>query len=257
MLGIGVAEDISNLSLTTFQVGARLGWLDDDRVREAKARGVWVGESGFANRDGRVIPVSQQILAHRSESGPIEYLSVVARDISEQKNIEAAALENLAKYQQLVEAISDWVWEADIEGRYVYSSPKVQDILGYAPEEIVGQTFAHIMPPVEVGRVRSLVKEAAAAGRACLRLETHYLHQGGNLVLLETNLIFNRGSDGRVLGLRGVDRDITERYRAEQQLRQLSQAVEQSPDSVMITDPTGRIQYRQPQVYRGLWLYCG
>ncbi|MDP6346442.1 MAG: PAS domain S-box protein, partial [Alphaproteobacteria bacterium] len=53
---------------------------------------------------------------------------------------------------------------------------------------------------------------------------------------------------GRVIGLSTSSRDITEAKRAEVRLRQLSRAVEQGPGMVMITDPSGVIEYVNPKV---------
>jgi PAS domain S-box-containing protein len=95
--------------------------------------------------------------------------------------------------------------------------------------------------------VKSAIAAAAREQQQFARLETHYLHRSGDLVLLETSLMIVYDRAGCVSGLRGVDRDITERRRDEQRLRQLFQAVEQSPDSVIITDPSGRIEYVNPK----------
>jgi PAS domain S-box-containing protein len=60
-----------------------------------------------------------------------------------------------------------------------------------------------------------------------------------------TKVALNDGS-GKLIGLVGISRDITEEKRIERQLRQLSTAVEQSPASILITDPRGRIEYVNP-----------
>ena len=53
------------------------------------------------------------------------------------------------RFRTLVETTSDWIWEVDANGVYTYASPKVQDLLGYAPEEVVGKTPFDFMPPDE------------------------------------------------------------------------------------------------------------
>ena len=50
------------------------------------------------------------------------------------------------KYRSLVEVTSDWIWEVDRDARYVYSSPKVQEILGYRSEELIGMRPFELMP---------------------------------------------------------------------------------------------------------------
>ena len=53
------------------------------------------------------------------------------------------------RFRSLVETTSDWVWEIDRSGAYTYASPKVGELLGYAPEEIIGKTPFDLMPPDE------------------------------------------------------------------------------------------------------------
>ena len=56
-------------------------------------------------------------------------------------------------YQELVENLSDWVWEVDTNGVYIYCSPKVTDFLGFEVEEVVGKTPFHFMSEEEALRV--------------------------------------------------------------------------------------------------------
>lgn len=51
------------------------------------------------------------------------------------------------RYRNLIETSSDWIWESDSDGRYTYSSPRVKDLLGYLPEEIINKTLMDIVSP--------------------------------------------------------------------------------------------------------------
>jgi len=53
----------------------------------------------------------------------------------------------------LVEVTSDWIWAVDKDAVYTYSSPKIRDLLGYEPEEIIGKTPFDLMPADEAERV--------------------------------------------------------------------------------------------------------
>lgn len=66
--------------------------LREHAVPIARREGVWSGESAFFSKDGQEQPVSQVILAHRSEEGVVDYFSTVARDISKRKQLEAKLL---------------------------------------------------------------------------------------------------------------------------------------------------------------------
>lgn len=64
--------------------------------------GVWSGETAFLDRAGQEIPVSQVILAHRTEHGEVAFLSTIARDISHQK-AQIATLEHRATHDPLTD----------------------------------------------------------------------------------------------------------------------------------------------------------
>ncbi len=104
-----------------------LDWADDQRLEEvmmpavhpewaadivryegipvALAEGSWQGETALLRRDGTEIPVSQVILAHKSETGSVEFLSTVMRDISERKQTEARVRQSLAEKEVLLKEV--------------------------------------------------------------------------------------------------------------------------------------------------------
>jgi len=117
------------------------------------------------------------------------------------------------RFRNLVETTSDWVWEVDEGCVYTYVSPRVRDILGYDPGEILGKRPFDLMPPAEATRVAELFEPIAAARVPFHTLENVNLHRDGRLVVLETNGVPFFDSDGEFRGYRGIDRDITERKR--------------------------------------------
>jgi PAS domain-containing protein len=70
------------------------------------------------------------------------------RKITEHKLAKKELRRSKERFQLLVESSSDWwIWEVDRNGMYTYVSPKVEDMLGYKPEEVVGKTPFDLMPP--------------------------------------------------------------------------------------------------------------
>ncbi len=128
--------------------------------------------------------------------------------------------ESEQRYRSLVETTSDWVWEIDPDGRFTYCSPKVTDLLGYAPDETVGKTPLDLMPPEEVERLSDGFAELLAATRPFAVLEATFSHQDGRLVVIEASGVPILDAAGNCLGYHGISRDITERKRAEEALRE-------------------------------------
>jgi diguanylate cyclase (GGDEF)-like protein/PAS domain S-box-containing protein len=126
------------------------------------------------------------------------------------------------QYRNLVERINDWVWAVDAQGLYTYASPRVFDLLGYTPEEVIGKTPFSFMPPEEAERVGKLFAAISSKKETIYSLENVILHKDGQRVVMETRGEPILDENGELVGYRGIDRDITRRKLAEDKLRELS-----------------------------------
>ena len=168
----------------------------------------------------------------------------LAHEIAERHHVEQALRESTERFRAMVEVTSDWVWEIDVEHRYIYSSPKVADLLGYSPHEIIGRTPFELMPPLEAERVARLFAEIAATHRPMQCMENLNQHRDGRLVTLETSAVPMFDTAGAFRGYRGIDRDITERKAAERGLlaseRGLRQIIDLVPHRIFVKDADSR-----------------
>ncbi len=124
------------------------------------------------------------------------------------------------RFRSLVETTSDWVWETDPNGVYTYASPRIRELLGYEPEEVIGKTPFDLMPSDEAQRISAVFWETLKAQKFFERLENTVRCKDGRLVVLETNGAPFFDANGEFAGHRGIDRDITKRKRAEELLKQ-------------------------------------
>ncbi len=154
-------------------------------------------------------------------------ISVYFLVITEQKQAAELLLESKLKYQNLVESTSDWVWEVDEAGRYTYVSPRVKDLLGYEPEEIMHKTPFDLMPPEEAKRIKEIFITAVTQQEPINSLENTNLHKDGHPVVLETSGVPIFDTQGKVCGYRGIDRDITERKKMENKLLEETKKLEE------------------------------
>jgi len=201
----------------------------------------------------RYIQDGQEAIVHtvkmrvRDAQGDVVGILGIFWDITEHKRAEEALRESEQRFRSLVETSSDWVWEVDRNGIYTYASPKVKDLLGYEPAEIIGKTPFDLMPPDEAERVAGLFKDIAEARKSFDRLENTNLHKDGGLVVLETSGVPILGEGENLLGYRGIDRDITERKKAEAALRESEEKfrtfMETASDLMNITDKDGYFTY--------------
>ena len=201
----------------------------------------------FRGKNGRYYVISASPVTNKDGSvSAVETIVDVTERVHREEEIEHSEKSIGAsekKFRDLVEASSDWIWEVDLNGIYTYASPKVRDLLGYGPEEIIGMTPLDLMAQSEVERVGAIFREIMAAKRSFERLENVNVHKDGRPVTLETSGVPILDADGNLLGYRGIDRDISERKKAEEKLRQFSFIVEGSHDAVIMTDTERKILY--------------
>jgi len=144
------------------------------------------------------------------------------------------------KYQSLVEATPDWIWEVDREEVYTYVSPKVMDLLGYQVSEVLGKTPFDLMPEEEAARIHRIFAEKKVEKEPFYGLENINRHKDGHLVVLETSGVPVFDDNEQFQGYRGIDRDITNRKKAEEALRESEKKyktlVENIPQKIFFKD---------------------
>jgi formate hydrogenlyase transcriptional activator len=141
--------------------------------------------------------------------------------------------ESVLRFRQVAEVTNDFIWEVDAEGLYTYTSPSVQKILGYAPEELVGKMhFYDLFAP----DVREDLKAAAFEGFAARRpLKDFYnlnVGKNGRTVHLETGGVPLLDASGNLAGYRGADTDVTARKEAEGRLRHAYEELKELRDQL-------------------------
>lgn len=141
------------------------------------------------------------------------------RDVTEREAMAEAIRVSEEKFRSLVEATTDFIWAIDATGQYTYASPAIRGLLGFEPEEVVGKTPYDFMPPGEAGRVASLFAHVMADRVPFSMLESRVLRKDGGEIVVETSGVPVFDGAGVFCGYRGIDRDITKRKVAEQQLQ--------------------------------------
>jgi two-component system sensor histidine kinase/response regulator len=150
-------------------------------------------------------------------------------------------LQALQLLDAIVDSSSDVVFAKDLQGRYIMFNREAALLLGRAQADVLGRTAADIFPADMAARLTERDLAVLQANKV-LRGEDEYAGRDGVRTFLCTTGPLH-DAEGRVVGLYGMAHDITERKQSELQLHKLSLAVEQSPESIVITDLKGRIEY--------------
>ncbi len=163
------------------------------------------------------ISVNTQPLFRLSEKKPYALVTSFT-DITEKKLAEIGLRESEARFRNLLETSSDWVWQVNEQGLYTYVSPQITNILGYQPEEVLGKTLFRFMPPEKAEEFRIIFNRILAEGETIRNLENINLHKDGYEVVLETSAVPIFDEVGNLIGYSGINRDIRNRKRLELEL---------------------------------------
>ena len=179
------------------------------------------------------------------EQGAVQRVVTVLYDITDVSRAGEALHRSEERFRALVETTSDWVWETDADGVYTYASPRVRDLLGYEPEDVVGRTPFDLMPPEEAARVAGVFWEKVRAREPVVSIRNTNLHRDERVVVLETNATPVLDDYGALVGYRGSDRDITARQQAEVGLKRsislLRATLDSTGDGILVVNSAGAI----------------
>ena len=146
-------------------------------------------------------------------------LSII-RDISERKRAEDALRRSEAHLRTLIDTIPDLVWLKDPEGVYLSCNRRFESFFGAAVKDIIGKTDYDFTDAEQADSFRRHDQVAMAAAAPTVNEETIVFAEDGHKEVLETIKTPVHDSDGRLIGILGVGRDITERKQAEDALRE-------------------------------------
>jgi diguanylate cyclase (GGDEF)-like protein/PAS domain S-box-containing protein len=151
-----------------------------------------------------------------------ERLLTSVMDITDLKRIERQLQASERRFRDFAEAAGEYVWETDVDGRYTYLSRRVEQVLGYAREEMYGRKPTEFMPPDEAEQLQVELGETIAKGEPFRNIELRSLTRSGSLVWQLVSGVPIRDELGLVRGYRGTAMEITERKRAERRIEELA-----------------------------------
>ena len=171
----------------------------------------------------------------------------VGKDITAQREMEKAILRSEQRFKDITLSMGDWIWEVDTEGVYTFLAGKVDEVLGYPTEDVLGKTPFDFMPEDEAQRIRAVFTELIKDRRPIQDLENKNITKDGRQVLRLTNGFPFYDENGDFLGYRGVDKDITEKKslehaleHSEEKFRQIS---DNANDAIILIDNNDLITF--------------
>ncbi len=173
----------------------------------------------------------------------------IGQDVTERKRVaeKLAQSENTAR--DILENSGDLIQSVNAEGRFEYVNHTWLEILGYTAQEMRQMTFLDILRPDQVEHCKKIFA-ALHRGEAFPHIETVFRSKDGRDIFVEGSTSSNY-RDGRFISSRGFFRDVTERKRAGEALRENEERtrliVERAYDAFIAINADGRITDWNPQ----------
>jgi PAS domain S-box-containing protein len=191
--------------------------------------------------DGHVFPIEASISRVDFQGG--KFHTIVIRDITARVQAEEALRASEALYRNLVETTPDAIVVTDPEARIVRVNRQAVRTFGYdSPEQLIGSNGLQFVVSEEQPLARASLDQALARGRV-ENVEITLLRRDGSRFPAEASGVAIADQAGQPQALLVVVRDVSERRRVDQRVRELAAAVEKCHDAILIRDMDDRIAF--------------
>ncbi|MFW9968772.1 MAG: PAS domain S-box protein [Candidatus Odinarchaeota archaeon] len=155
------------------------------------------------------------------------YFAVTVTDITDIKVTEQKLKDSEKRYRLISEASNTVVWTSDMNLNLTYVSSNSPQILGYTAEEAISLPLHSVLTPESLKKTAKIFKEELRLERKknkdLTRSRTfgiNQFHKNGSIIPVEITFTFIRDQDGKINGILGISRDISERKKAEIKLKE-------------------------------------
>jgi diguanylate cyclase (GGDEF)-like protein/PAS domain S-box-containing protein len=234
---------------------------DRDRVLEAYHH-FTVQQGRPYDVEYRVVrPDDSQIWVHArgfpvvSPQGAVERIVGIAFDITDIKEAQGEVERLRQNLAMILDSAGEGIYGLDLDGRTTFVNPTAAAMLGWQPHELIGNSqhdlTHHTKPdgsplPGEECRIYRSIHD----GQVRQVDDEVFWRKDGVSFPVEYTATPVKDPQGQIVGAMVVFRDVSERRRAQEELRKLSLAVDQAQDWIVITDPHGGITYANQAVSR-------
>ncbi len=123
------------------------------------------------------------------------------------------------RYRSLAENSADWIWVMNLDGQLIYSNERCRNVTGLSPAEICQTPLDALYHPDDRNMVRDIIRQAQNSRQGWNNLLHRFQRTDGTYRHLESNASALFDDAGELIGFTGVDRDVTDRLLAENELK--------------------------------------
>lgn len=213
-----------------------------DHLRLACEKGHHHWMARHARKDGSTFPVVAEASAVKGESGPVLYRFARVQDVTARTRTEQALWESERLHRAILQTAMDGFCMIAEDGRVLEVNEAFCRMSGYSEAELLAMRITDLEALETADETALHLEQIRMHGQA--RFESRHRRKDGSVFDLEVSAQHRPADGARFVAFL---RDITDRKRAESELRILSRAMEQSPASILITDRAGNIEYVNPR----------
>lgn len=188
-------------------------------------------EAKHINADGTLIYVDFKLYPVRNEFDQVAWLVAEGRDISAHRALERKLASERAILRTLIDSIPDLIFYKDCNSVYLGCNKAVEKFLGRPESQIVGRTDFYFQDNETAAGFRA-TDQQVLAGAGPILAEHWVRYPDGSRVLFETLKAPIRSTDGKLLGVMGVARNISESHRISEALRKSEERYRQLFENV-------------------------
>jgi diguanylate cyclase (GGDEF)-like protein/PAS domain S-box-containing protein len=191
----------------------------DPHIFGGRGAYLWITASPLYDGDGKRV-------------GAIESV----RDITESKRAQNEIARAYGESRAITQAVRDTLYMIDLEGHLLWWNKHMEEVTGLAPGELSGRLYLDFFVEEDVAKVAASLREAMATGFAELEARIKTI---AGIVPYHYHGVLVRDDLGKVIGIAGVGRDISEQVRSREKLRLSATVLESTREGVMVTDANG------------------
>ena len=139
---------------------------------------------------------------------------------AEHKRTEETLRQPEERYRTIVEEMEEVYYELDLDGNYTFFNDVMCKQLGRTREELMGMNYRVYTPEEDVKSVYKIYNEVYRTGKPRRWYPMVNIRKDGTRIFVEDSIFPLRSATGEIVGFKGISRDVTERKRAEEALRQ-------------------------------------
>jgi len=203
----------------------------EGRFRKADGKWIWVlvRSTGIYTKDGK------------------KYADGIISDVTGRKKAEETIREERDLFQTFINALPDSIFFKDDQHRFVRVNKAKAREQNIVPGQMIGKTDFDFFPPEIARKSYDDDEYVLKSGEPIISRNEKIKYADGSIHWVSVTKLPRRNAEGKIIGTMGIARDITGSKIAEEEIRKLNQAVEQSPASIVITDTEGNIEYVNPR----------